>query len=116
DGEEVSWRFLSETLATGQLIPFEVRAFDDGPPLLDLGPVKGRECVWRLLLARDNMLTEVSQPLAHRRIGQPIQDRGIELADDILRRALGSPNRTPDRGVESGQSGLVRRRDIRRRR
>src|SRR5215831_5870973 len=80
--------------------------------LLDLGLVKGRERVWRLLLARDDMLAEVSQPLAHRRIGQPIQDRCIELADDILRRAFGGPNRIPNRGVEPGQPGLVRRRDI----
>src|SRR6516225_7741580 len=111
-GGEVSWRFLSETLATSWLVPFDVRGLDDGPPLLDLGLVKGRERVWRLLLARDNMLAKVSQPLAHRRIGQPIQDRRIELADDILRRALRSPNRIPDRRVELGQSGLVRRRDV----
>src|SRR5262245_53544141 len=115
-GGEVSWRFLSETLATRWLVPFDVRCLDDGPPLLDLGLVKGRERVWRLLLARDDMLAEVSQPLAHRQIGQPIQDRCIELADDILRRALGGANRIPNRGVEPGQPGLVRRRDIWRRR
>ena len=53
---------------------------------------------------------------AHRRIGQGLHHRGVELGDDVLRRALGHPQPVPDRHVQARHAGLVDRRDVGRRR
>ena len=52
--------------------------------------------------------------VTHGRAGQGVDDRGVELRNDRLRRALGRPNPAPVREVKSGQSCLVHGRDIRR--
>src|SRR5262245_24977288 len=75
---------------------------DDRPPFLDLSLLEGSQSLRRLLLARHNLVTKVHEPLAGRWIRQSLDNRRVELADDVLRRALWSPNRTPDRSVEPG--------------
>src|SRR6266436_10282892 len=80
---------------------------DDRPPLLDFGSLQRIECLGRLLLARNDLLTELGKPLADRRFGERTHGRGVEPGDDILRRTFGGKQRTPDGTVESGQPGLV---------
>ena len=43
----------------------EPRRLDDRPPPLDIGHVEGGERLRRLLLARDQLVSEASEPLAH---------------------------------------------------
>ena len=62
----------------------DIRCLDDRPPLLDLGLVKGSECLRRLLLARRNLLAQIGEPLANGRIGQGFDNRAIERGDDVL--------------------------------
>ena len=90
----------------------DARGLDDRPPLLDHRLVERGECLRGLLLARHDLLAEVGEPLAHPRFGQRINGGGVEPLDDIPRRAFRSKQRIPDRTVEAGQSGLVRRRNL----
>jgi hypothetical protein len=55
--------------AEADLFALDVRGFEDRPPLLDLGPVVGRERLRILILARRNLLAEIGEPLAHAGIG-----------------------------------------------
>ena len=66
----------------------DVGGLDDRPPLLDLGLLQCAKRLGRLLLARENLLAKIGEPRTHRRIGQGINDRGIELGD---RRLIGVP-------------------------
>src|ERR1700738_5516382 len=93
-------------------LAFDVGSLDDRPPLLNLGPVKGRKRLRRLLVTLDDLLAQVGQPWTDRRIGQFAYDCRIEFHDHIFRRALRCPNRVPDRRVEPRQSRLVDRRDV----
>src|SRR5262249_56771244 len=79
----------------------DVRRLDDRPPLLDLGAVMGEQRLRGLILARGNLLAELSETLTHTRIGQSFDDRGIELIVDDFRRAFGRPNPVPDSDVQS---------------
>ena len=81
----------------------------------DLGLVQGGEVLGRLLLARRHLLAQIMEARTRGRIGQRIDDGGIELADDILWRALGCPQRKPDRAVDSVHPRLVYGRDLGRR-
>jgi hypothetical protein len=78
-----------------------MRRLDDRPPPLDLGLVVGSQRLQSWLLAWWNLLAEISKAPAHRGSRQGIHGRGIELADDVLRRSLGYPKPVPDRDVES---------------
>src|ERR1700730_1271262 len=97
-------------------LSLDVRRLDNGPPFLDLGLLKRAERLRRLLVARNDLLTEAGELLARCRIRQNIGDRRVELGDDRLRRGFRRPDRIPDRTGEIGQSGLGGRRDFRRRR
>ena len=90
-----------ERPAAGSL-GLDVCCLDDRPPLLDLGLLMRAEALGGLLLARREFEPKIGEPRDHRCLGQGAHDRGIERADDVLRRALGRPERLPDRGVESG--------------
>src|SRR5262249_21721594 len=83
------------------------------PPLVDFSLVEGSQSLRRLLLARHNLVTQVHEPLAGRWSRQSLDNRCVELADDVLRRALWSPNCTPDRSVEPGESSTVPRPGVR---
>jgi hypothetical protein len=41
-------------------------AFDDWPPFLDLGFLKTGQGLWRLLVARPDVLAEIGKTLFHR--------------------------------------------------
>jgi len=62
---------------------------NDRPPFLDLGLLVGAQRRRCLLLARRDFVPDVEQMLADARIRQALHDRGIELVDDRLGRALG---------------------------
>jgi hypothetical protein len=47
---------------------------DDRPPLLDLGLVVGAERLRRLLITWENLLSKISEPRTHKRIGQCTYD------------------------------------------
>ena len=57
---------------------FDPGLLDDRPPFLDFGFLKSAERLGRLLVRRENLLPEVSQPRPHRRDGQNVDGRGIE--------------------------------------
>src|SRR5262245_60126534 len=84
----------------------------DRPPFLNLGPVEGSERLWRLLLAREHLLPEVREPLAHGRISQRLNERGVELGDDGLGSALGSPEAEPGGHMQPRDTGFVHRRNV----
>jgi len=65
----------------------DVRRLDDWPPFLAVGPLKRRECLRRLLVARENVLSKLRQPRAHGSVGQGLDGCGVESAEDWLRRA-----------------------------
>src|SRR5262245_15650267 len=92
---------------------FDASRLDDRPPFLDLGLVESSQSLWRMLVVWHNLVAQLCKPPARHGVGQSRDDRRVELADHFPRRALRSPNRTPDRSVEPGQSSLVCSRDIR---
>ena len=47
---------------------------NDRPPLLDLGLVVGAERLRRLLITWENLLSKISEPRTHKRIGQCTYD------------------------------------------
>src|SRR5262245_24215061 len=98
------------------LFRLDVRRLDDRPPLLDLSPLLCCERLGRLFLARPDFLTHVGEPLAHRWIRQGVHECGMELGDNILRRALGRPKTMPKRRVKAGHPCFVDRWSIGRRR
>src|SRR5262249_56177171 len=82
----------------------DVGRLDDRPPPVDLSLVEGSQSLRRLLLARHNLVTQLHEPLAGRWSRQSLDNRCVKLADDVLRRALLSPNRTPHPNLEPRQS------------
>src|SRR3989442_4918959 len=70
---------------------------DDRPPLLNLGLLQRGNRFGRPLLARGNFASKVSKLLNDARVGQRACDGTVELANDILRRALGRENPIPVR-------------------
>src|SRR5262245_7928674 len=100
----------------GWLLRLDVCRPDDRPPLLDLSPLEGTECLGRQLLARWNLLAHVDEPLTNCGIGERRHRRCIELSDEIPGRARGYEESMPEGDVESRQAGLVDGRNIGRRR
>src|SRR5450830_572063 len=74
------------------LVHFDVGGLDHRPPFFYFGLLMGGECFRRLLGARRNFQAYLGQPLAHRRVGQRLDHRSVELGDDVFRRAFWSPN------------------------
>src|SRR5262249_36222641 len=71
------------------LLRFDAGLLDDRPPFLDLGLLIGTKCLRRLPLALRNFKALLDEALTYSRIAQRAHGRGIELADDVLRRAPG---------------------------
>src|SRR6516225_3402804 len=78
------------------LFHLDARSLDDRPPFLGLGLVEGMKRFRGLLVARKYLLADVGEPLAYRRVGERGNHRGVELCDDLLRRALGNPQPVPE--------------------
>src|SRR5689334_8578864 len=68
---------------------------DDRPPLLDLGPLMLAERLGRLLFARQDVLPEVGEALAHDVVRNRFHHRTIESRDHARRRAARRPQRVP---------------------
>src|SRR5262249_4202640 len=96
------------------LLRLDARGLDDRPPLLDLCLLKRGQCFRRLLLRRRDFEAEVSEPTAHGPISECRGDRRIKPGDDRPGRAFRRPEALPGEHMESGQTGLVHRRYVRR--
>src|SRR5262245_56032728 len=74
---------------------------DDRPPFLDFGLVQGAERFGCLLIARKDFLRKISKARTHVWICQRVDDRGVEIADNLLRRTLRHPHSMPDVKIEA---------------
>src|SRR5246127_2670785 len=61
----------------------DVRGLDDRPPLLDFRFLQRRQSLGRLLLGREDLLSDIGKALAHGWIGERFDGGLIELADDF---------------------------------
>src|SRR3954447_285867 len=80
-----------------ELVCLDLGGLDDRPPLVDLAADERAQRFGPLLLARGDVLAKVGQALAHRGIGERLDDGGVEAVDDRRRRAFRRGNRVPDR-------------------
>src|SRR5262245_1595436 len=87
----------------------DVGGLDDRIPLSDLSLLLGRKRFGRLPLARIDLLAEFGELAAHGRVRQGVDDGGVELFDDRLRRAFRQPNSVPQRNVVARQAALFHR-------
>jgi hypothetical protein len=69
--------------------------------------VKRTQHVRGLLVPRHDLLAEIGEALAGQRVGKRGHHGGVELGDNVLRRALGRPQRMLDGKVEARQPRLV---------
>src|SRR3954447_19483978 len=92
---------FSNTARTSGALRLDVRGFDDRRPLVHLGAMECAEALRRRLLGGWHFLAHFGEALLHRRIGECTCDRGVQLRDDVLGRALRRPNALPNRDVES---------------
>jgi hypothetical protein len=90
------------SLRTANSLGLDASLFDDRPPFVDLGFVKGAERLSALLFARRDLLTELGELLACGRVFHGEAGRRTDLVDDLLGRALGRPNAVLDRHVKAG--------------
>src|ERR1700722_13696606 len=94
------------------LLALHAGVLDDRPPLLGFGFLIGSQRFGRLLVARRDHLTELSELMLDLRVGECFHNSEIEPGLDLARRSPGDPEAVPDVDVETGQTGLVDRRDI----
>jgi hypothetical protein len=66
-----------------------IPSLDDWPPFLGIRFLQGAQSFGRLLLARENFVSEIGKFGTHYRIGQCRHSRRIELADDLPWRGFG---------------------------
>src|SRR5215831_11108800 len=90
----------------------DARRLDDRPPFGDLGFLVGAERLRGLPLARRNDKALVDKFLAHGRIVRCANGGGVELVNDVPRRALGGEQTRPQRELEPGEPRFLRRRDF----
>src|SRR5215467_3189711 len=83
------------------LFRLDIGRLDDWPPLLDLGALKRRKRLWRLLVARRNLQPEIGEPPTNGSIRQRADRCGVELGENILRHPLRAEKPIPRRHVES---------------
>src|SRR5262245_23516417 len=82
------------------LFALDIRRLDDGPPLFDFGLLEGSKRLGRLLVAWENLLPEVGEACAHRRVGQSGHDGVIEPGNNIPWRGRRHPKGLPVGEVE----------------
>src|SRR5262245_14399371 len=95
------------------LLPCHAGSLDRDRPFLDFARDEFLQVVRRPTLGRDRIVADVPQPLLH---GGHIHGRNsgiVQLLNNRRRRALGHEEREPRRGVEVGDTLLVRRRERR---
>src|SRR5580693_7009832 len=96
------------------LLRLDVRGLDDRPPALALGFLEIPQRLGRLLIDRRDLDAKFRKTLPDSRIEQHLRHRGVELGDDVFRRALRHPEPVPQRGKEAGQPRFIRGRNVRR--
>ena len=57
-------------------------------------------------------MSDVGETLAGRRIGERLDDRGIEPGDDGLGRVLGRPETVPELDLDTGETSFRKRGDL----
>src|SRR6516165_5938209 len=87
-------------------------AFDYRPPLLNIVLVKRPGPFGRALLLRWSFQTKVGEQSAYRRIDESLDDRAVELSDDVVARTFRSPQALPPWNVETWHTYLVHDRNI----
>jgi len=95
-----------------RLFRLDVRCFDYRPPLLNIVLVKCPYPFRRALLVRWDFQTQFGEQSAYLRIDESLDDRAVELSDDVAARTFGSPQALPPRNVETGYTYLVHDRNI----
>src|SRR5258705_1308106 len=95
-----------------RLFRLDVRCFDYRPPLLNIVLVKCPCPFRRALLVRWDFQTQLGEQSAYLRIDESLDDRAVELSDDVVARTFGSPKALPPRNVETGYTYLVHDRNI----
>src|SRR6266478_5065763 len=90
----------------------DVRGLDDRPPLLDFRFLQRRQSLGRLLLGREDLLSDIGKALAYGWIGNRFDGGLIELADDFSGRVRRYPKTVPKRHVESRHARLVDGRNL----
>src|SRR5262249_57813619 len=88
------------------LLRFDARSLDDRPPLRDFGFLHRGDRLGRLLLARRNDKALVDKFLAHGGIVRCANGGGVELVDDVPRRAPGGEQTRPQPEPEPGEPHL----------
>src|SRR5262249_24153920 len=111
--QELRWSV--PTLHASASLALDIRRLDDGPPLFNFGFVMGSQRLRGQLFKRRNLRTQINQSLPHRRIGQCLNDGGIQLFDGCLGRAFGCPQPSPERDMQPRQPSLVYSRNFGRR-
>ena len=77
---------------TSKLLRPDVGRLDNRPLLLNFALLLRGERLWRLFVAWPGLLAKLDKPLMRGRICQSFYDRGVDLGDDLLRRAPRSQN------------------------
>src|SRR2546421_673284 len=79
------------------LFDLDLGRLDQRPPFRDLGLLMRVERLRVLPFAREDILSDHRELGLHRRIGERLGHRSVELRHDWLRRALGHPESMPQR-------------------
>src|SRR5262245_57531631 len=79
---------LADVKVHFRLFCLDVRCFDDRPPLLNIVLVKRPYPSRRALLVRWDFQTQVREQSAYRRIDESLDDRAVELGDDVAARTF----------------------------
>src|SRR6516165_1250782 len=111
-GGEVSLRPSLKSSRRDASFRLGASRLDDRPPFGDLGFLVGAERLRGLALARRNDKALVNKVLTHGGIVRCANGGGVELVDDVPRRALGGEQTRPERELEPGEPRFLRRRDF----
>src|SRR6478735_4768762 len=107
-GEASMTRASAPRKAAGRaLFSLDAVGPDDRPPLVELALMIGVQRLRRQLRRLRNAHAERRDTLLHRRIGERLDHRVVELGDNVLRRALRRPQTVPERDVHSGDADLL---------
>src|SRR5262249_36695420 len=91
------WRWREADVTSGRSLRLDVGLLDDRPPLVELGLVVGEQRLRGLLLARRDLVAEITEALLHGRVGERLDHRGVELREDLGRQSLPRPQPVPAR-------------------
>jgi hypothetical protein len=87
-----------------RLLGLDACRFDDGPCSLGIGFYERAKSFWGLSFARKNLKPEFDEPGADFLIGEGVNNRSIEPANDVGWRSLGREKSEPRRQREPRES------------